>query len=478
MRKLLWISLGLMLMGLIPKATAQSPDSLLRLDQQTFIDWVLEHHPLARQANLVPVNADAQLLEAKGAFDPKTYADWEVKSFDGKSYFNIADGGIKYPTWFGLELKGAWTQTSGIFLNPENNLPARGQAVLGIKATLLRGLMIDDRRAGLRIARFEQERSEQERRAVLNELLLQALYAYWDWVIAYNKMSLFEQAVATTDQRLDGIRESYLAGSLPEIDTVETTIQLQVRQFDLNQARIDFRNAGLMLSNFLWFQGTQPMRVSDSVVPEAPDWVTAGAMPTAQVLQGQLDQVHPDLNDLKLQVEQLDVKRKLAAEQLKPQLDVEYNFLGDGGNFLPGQDNNGDAAFRDLFAQNYKWGVQFSFPIFLRKARGKIDQVKVKQLQTDLKLQQKRRELTNKVQQYSNELQNAQDQILLYAQMVQNYERLLEAELFKFDQGGSSIFLINSREQKLLDAQIKLVELEGKYWQKRASLQQASGVFN
>ena len=35
------------------------------------------------------------------------------------------------------------------------------------------------------------------------------------------------------------------------------------------------------------------MRVSDSVVPEAPEWATAAAMPTAQALQAALEQIHP-----------------------------------------------------------------------------------------------------------------------------------------------------------------------------------------
>ncbi|MEN0004166.1 MAG: TolC family protein [Bacteroidota bacterium] len=467
----------LLITGVLPfQLWGQAPDTTtVQLNQERFLEWVLQHHPLVRQANLIPVNADAQLMEARGAFDPKAYADWEVKSFDGKSYFNIADGGIKYPTWFGLELKGAWEQTSGIFLNPERNLPARGQAVLGVKASVLRGLMIDDRRANLRIAQIEQNRSNAIRQADINMLLLEALYVYWDWSIAYQKISLFREALNTTANRLEGIRESFLAGNKPEVDTVETMIQLQEREFDLNQATIDFNNAGLALSNFLWYQGVEPMRVADNVVPNAPFWLTADNLPTANEILSSLILQHPELQSLQLELDQLDIKRKLAAEQLKPKLDVEYNFLGNGSNFNPAPSGNGDAAFQDLFAQNYKWGLQFSFPLFLRKARGKLEQNKVKVLQTEFKLQQKQRDLANKVRQYTRELQNARDQIVLYTQTVANYSRLLEAEIYKFEQGSSSIFLINSREQKLLDAQIKLAELEGKFWQKRASLQYASG---
>lgn len=455
--------------------SGQSADSLLYLDEQTFLKWVLTHHPLAMQAALAPQLADAQLTEARGAFDPKLYADWEQKSFDGKSYFNIADAGVKYPTWFGLELKGAWQQTSGIYLNPQQNLPERGQAILGIKANLLQGLLIDQRRADLRVAQYEQERASAGQQDLLNTLVLQAMYAYWDWTVAYNKVRLYDQALSTTRQRLYGIRESFLAGNKPEIDTIETNIQVQQRQFDCNQARLEFRNAGLALSNFLWYEGQQPMRISDAMVPQPPSWETAAALPvTANVLAGLYTQ-HPVLQDLQLQREQLSISRKLAAEQLKPKLAVEYNFLGDGTDFLPSKSNANDAAFTDLFTQNYKWGLTFEFPLFLRKARGKLEQTRLKIAQTELKLKQKQQELYNKILQYDSELENAQAQILLYTDMVASYQQLLDAEIYKFSLGSSSVFLINSREQKLLDAQIKLAELVGKYWQIRAALLWAGG---
>ena len=54
--------------------------------------------------------------------------------------------------------------------------------------------------------------------------------------------------------------------------------------------------------------------------------------------------------------------------------------------------------------------------------------------------------------------------------MVENYEKLLEAEIRKFDIGESSLFLINSRESKLIEARIKLISMETKLQKERVSL--------
>jgi hypothetical protein len=87
---------------------------------------------------------------ARGGFDPKLYSEWEQKSFDGKEYFTLGETGFKIPTWAGVELKGNFLVSGGDFLNPENTLPTAGQAVAGVKVSLLQGMFIDERRAMLR----------------------------------------------------------------------------------------------------------------------------------------------------------------------------------------------------------------------------------------------------------------------------------------------------------------------------------------
>ena len=80
--------------------TGQSFDTTKVFTLDRFLNWVRLYHPVVQQANLLDDKATANLLQSKGAFDPKLYGDYEDKSFDKKNYFQYAEVGLKVPTWF------------------------------------------------------------------------------------------------------------------------------------------------------------------------------------------------------------------------------------------------------------------------------------------------------------------------------------------------------------------------------------------
>ena len=54
--------------------------------------------------------------------------------------------------------------------------------------------------------------------------------------------------------------------------------------------------------------------------------------------------------------------------------------------------------------------------------------------------------------------------------MVKGYQTMVAAEEHKFTLGDSSLFLINSREAKLIEAKLKAIETENKLLEERANL--------
>lgn len=465
------------LLFLVSVATGQPADSAQVLTADKYLSWVASYHPIARQGRLLNVQAEALERLARGGFDPKLYGDWDQKNFKENEYFAFGEAGVKVPTWYGIELKGAYAlaDVDALYQNAERTLPDVGQAVLGIKVPLGRNLIIDDRRAALEQAKIMANANEAEQQGMVNDLLLDAAKVYWDWSVAYNQLIVFDRALVITEERFEGIRQSFFAGDLPAIDTLETMIQVQNRQFDYNNALISYRNATLKLSNFLWTEAGEPLEVTNELRPLLLEDLTPEPVPsTRQDLWQQARQIHPDLLQYRYKLQQYDVDRRLALEQLKPRLDVEYNFLGEGTNFLPG--SSADSGISQLVGQNYKWGVRFDFPVFLRKERGKLQLTRIKIQDAEYTLQRKQLEVENKINNYYNEQNNFLEQIALYEGAVKNYNTLLEAEYIKFDLGESSIFLVNSREQKLIDAQLKLIELRGKFYKTRQKLEWAAGL--
>jgi outer membrane protein TolC len=466
------LTIGIWLLGtLFLSAQPQA----LQLDQ--YLDLVKANHPLVRQANLLNSEADAYVLKARGSFDPKLDATFDQKSFDGKDYFSVGQTELKIPTWYGIELKAGFNWSEGAFLNPEEKLPAAGQAILGLNVNLLQGMIIDQRRAALRQAQLLQQQNDQERRALINDILIEANETYWDWVFAYNRLQVYEEAYQLALVRFEALRESYIQGYKAAVDTLESSIQVQNRFTALQDAQLDLETARLKLSNYLWTSDDVPLELAPGV--PAPILGDADITPIPNVvfdsLRNQLFAQHPALLALNFKLDQLDVQQRLNREMLKPRLQLSYNFLADGWNFN-GYQSSEQGNLRNILTENYKFGLQFSFPLFLRKERAEIALNEIKIQNTSFKLLQKRLSLQNKFGVYENTANTLISQIEQYEAMVDNYRALLAAENEKFRLGSSSLFLINSREQKLIESQEKLLKTQSSFLKTRTALRAVVGI--
>ena len=128
-----------------------------------------------------------------------------------------------------------------------------------------------------------------------------------------------------------------------------------------------------------------------------------------------------------------------------------------------------------MFSNNYKYGFQLGMPLFQRQSRGEYSMAKLKIKSQQLENSQQRLEIENKVKSYFNELMAMQKQVLLFDRNVKNQQLLVVAEEYKFSVGESSLFLVNSRENKLLETQQKLAELKTKFFKSMAALQWSAG---
>ena len=452
---------------------AQEIDTTQVFTLEKYLTWVRAYHPVMQQAGLLENKADARILEARGGFDPKWFGEYEDKSFDQKNYFRVGEAGLKVPVWFGADVKVAYLWANGDFLNPEGKLPKVGQAVLGIEMPLLQGLVFDQRRAQVQQARLFKDANEATRRTIVNELLLKAIETYWKWAYQNQVLDIYENALALTQERFVNIRESFRQGDKPAIDTLETLIQIQNRTLQLTQAKVDFQNATLELSNFLWFEDLVPLEVSEDLRPERLENLWNPKTLSTDVIKD-LTQNHPELLNVIIKQQQLEIKERLKREQFKPNLRFNYNLLGNGLDLSEGDSEN--SVVNNLITENYKWGVTFNYPLLLRKERGGLELVRLEQLETQNKLKEKELKISNKIRAIFQQINTTLEQLEILNSMVNNYETLLSAENEKFRFGESSIFLINSREQKLIEAQLKLRKLQAEFQKLRWKLDWAKGT--
>lgn len=463
---ILWIGI----LTLVLPAQAQSPDSAQILTLQQYHRIILANHPVASQAALLTEQARQELRISRGALDPVLSSKLSQKEFGGKDYYTLWNSTLRVPLWFGPELKAGFEKNEGQFLNPENYVPSDGLSYAGISVPLGQGLFIDERRSSIRQAKLMQGIAEAERLKIINKLLLQATKDYWEWMLQHRTAQLYQEALELTQFRLEAVRSRVQEGDLAAIDTVEALMTLQDRQLLLQQALLELQNARLQVAVHLWSETNEPLELQPSTVPAL---VGAEVMTvTEEELQALLlaaRQNHPELQKLSLKGEQLEVQRRFAANKLLPKLNAEYNVLQRDFYLQP------DVVEQEYLEGNYKLGLSFSLPLFLREERGKLQLTKAKQRANSLELVQQSREIEADILAAYNELQALQQQLQQQEQMVNNARILRDGELIRFRNGESSLFLINSREVKLLEAQVKLYTLRTKYAKAKTQLYWAAG---
>ena len=168
---------------------------------------------------------------------------------------------------------------------------------------------------------------------------------------------------------------------------------------------------------------------------------------------------HPKLRSLGYKYEGLMVEKRLMANNLLPRVDLEYNLYSETPGYIDSYDNN-----------NYRAGLNVNFPLFLRKERGDLKLAKAKVQSTEFEIAATRVNLKNKIAAISQEMESYLLQNAVTEDMVRDYQSLLSAEERKFFLGESFLFLINSRESKLIEAKLKANEIENKYLNSKARL--------
>lgn len=445
-------------------------DSTLFLGKDEVVSIVRQYHPVIKQADFRVEQANARVLSRRGAFDPKLTGEYDRKTFDGELYYSYYNPELKIPTWYGIELKAGLEEVAGGRALSE--LTPGKTSYAGIKVSVLEGLLLDERRAALKQSRAMQQLSVAEQQLTVNEILFEAVTAYWKWVQQYQLYKVYTEVVDNNLERLKFVQLEYEQGNRPAIDTVEVTTQLQFYQLLQQEAYMEFVNAGYKLSGHLWLNNNVPFEWSQNIVPDTAALENSYSLDELPGLEGLVTQSlynHPKINAVDNKIDFLEVDRRLRAQAILPRLDVSANLLSKGYQFP-------DELTTPFLENNHKIGAEFSLPLFLRKERGDFRMAKYKVAETMLERDYISVKVENNIRSYYNEVLVLRNQVALYEDAYRNYARMLRGEQTRYNVGEGTLFLINSRETKLLEARRKLLELKAKWEMSYAGLLWAAAL--
>ncbi|MEI6020458.1 MAG: TolC family protein [Bacteroidota bacterium] len=433
-----------------------------------FLSNVLQNNPLAKRANNEKKYGETQLNAAKGNYDPIMSGSYDQKQFNGINYFTNVNSEIKQAIFTSQYLKFGYDYGNGNYLNPENNSLAPGQAYLGIEIGLLQGLRIDKRRAEFLKSKEYLNYYEAEQRIQLNSLLFESSQRYFDWLFNLKQLALNQYFMQIAKQRLNGIEALAIIGERASVDTIEAAIFYQARLSDLQNALIENQKVGNEILSYNW-QKDQSSNLNENI--STNDSLDMYFNKAKKILNEQFNQsqsANPVITKYHSLQKVLEVENRLKKEMIKPLLNFKYNFLS----------NNALSAYPSLSNNNYKVGMQLSFPIFLRNPTNDYKMAKINAQNNQLELISKTTELSFKTQALkktmailANQLQNAE-------KTVRYSKVLVDAEKLKFANGESTLFMLNTRESKWLESEIKLAEFKLKFIKTLINLIYLNGDLN
>ena len=370
---------------------------------------------------------------------------------------------------------------------------------LNLTQPLWRGLLFDDNRHRLAVAKKNVELTDAQFRQQVIAVVTLAVQSYWELDYAYRNLQVQIEAVHLAEQQDASNRRQLAQGLLAPIDVVATQTQLATFQQNVFTAQTALTAAEnalkvLMLpdrGDMMWSMAVVPEALSDAATPLPP---LQDAVKEALAARPELAE-----NAISIQINGLDTK--LSREQAKPQLDAIGTFSAVGlagrtfaagpnpltGSFLPfinGIDTlNGleglppivigpsvplppsliggyGQSLSALASGNYttaQVGVQFSMPLRNRTADAQvaISEAEGKRLKTT------RRQVEMAIEQdVRNSLQaaNSTAERLEAAVAARQYaDQQYTSEQRQFQAGTSTVFLVLQRQTDLVAARTREV---------------------
>ncbi len=441
----------------------------LTLDE--VIASVKKSYPLIQAAVAEARKAESDYLAAQGGFDP-TLKSAYMNDFGGYYNNHYADISVEQPTPFwGTRVFTGWRKGIGNFPIYDAKMATfdGGEARIGIEVPLLKGGMIDDRRARIQSSEQGVFSANENMQAQLFEFSRQAAQKYWDWVAAGRKILIAKELLEIALQRDEAIHQRIKHGDAPEMDQIDNQRAVLQRRSGLIASERNFQKATFDLALYYRDLEGHPVNVS---LDQLPDEFSA------QKIQTLLQEVekksvssrnHPELKKLSHQANQLQVDYQLSKNQVLPKLDFKFGVYSDFGvnprtYYLPASN----------YPTEYRASVNLEFPLFFRTARGKlnaslaaIDKIETYQNYTRDKLNLQTQEALVSMKAAFNRLELARNEIELAI-------KLEKMERIRASHGDSSILFVNLREQTTRDAMVKEVEAYTDFYKAKADFEAAA----
>jgi outer membrane protein len=451
----------------------------LELSVEQAILFSLQNNQDLHVRQLTPVIAGTFEKIERGVFDPELFADLEYTSeeisdisrADGNDSYEIeghaAVAGLRQQLPYGTMVEASIAQNRGGSNRSDQDQKAR--LGLSITQSLLRGLGPAVNLVQVRQAELNTAATIYELRGVTEALLADTENAYWNYVLARQKIDIFERSLAIALQQLDEIRQRIEVGILPQIEEAAAHAETARREQALIDARSNLQETRLRLLKLINPRESRQLDIQLNATSEP----LINAEPVTD-LDDRLQlarRARPDLNEARLRLHQDRLEIIMTRNGLLPRLDlfISLGKTGYGESFAD--------SFRNLGENSYDFtaGIQLSRFLGNRQAAARYLAARATWQQSSESVKNLEQIVELDVRLAVNEVERSRQQITATRATRLLQEETLQAEKERFDVGSSTALLVAQAQRDLLASSIDEVEAVVNYRQALVALYLVEG---
>lgn len=447
---------------------AQTSQEVKTLELEAVIASVGASFPPVQAVMREAQVAAGKQLSTRGAFDLKVEA--ESMNMPQGYYQNYRHRAkVEQATWMGGSVYGQYRIGDGFF-QPwygERETNEGGEFKVGAVAPLLRGRVIDERRAEIAKADLQRAAVDPAVQLEVIDSVQYASHVYWSWVAAGQAYMVTRELLDVARQRDNGIKRQVELGNLPKTELQQNERLIVSREAKLIESRRKLQSAAIKLSLFWRDAAGLPVVPSPAQLPERfPTPTAPDATNIDQDVQLALSQ-RPELRDLTLQRQMVQIDIHQSENEMLPNISAALEASKDLG---AAASSKGDKTPFELDA-----GVYMDVPLQRSKARGKLQSASGKMTQLALKQQFAVNKITAEIQDAHSAMLAAYERVEQNRRNVILARQLVDAEYRSFELGNSDVLRIAIQEGSELDAQLLEIESLMEYFKARADYLAALG---
>lgn len=322
--------------------------------------------------------------------------------------------------------------------------------------------------ARVEVARLDTQAAEQDRQRTETTALAEALVAYYELVLASERVRVAQAKISTGVRLLEDARALLVQGRLAEIEIWEVENALGRYKAEHSAAQQGEREKSNRLKSLLM--------VSNKEMPNV--WQATDSLPAVDSVLPALEQVmqtafahRQDLRRLRVSSQREGVQVMYAENQALPRVDLQASY---GRNDLA---FNARDSLIGMTSPTWTVGLVAQMPLGSnRQGQADIAAAMLRQQDAEIKLKSLEVEIGNEVDTAWSLYSSAIKRHTEWREIAQREGKALQLERRRLTSGRSSMRELLNREERALNAELSLFEQRAMVAQAQVVLQSAQGI--